>query len=140
MHGDSGLWVMLVMGAAVWVFSILGAVRQLRAQRGTRVVGVLVRCFRERAAKGNGYWKGTVRFQAPEGGAYLVSMYLSWSGTPGVQVMVCYPPGRPKEAREAGGWVGWVSPLMGFVVGTFFVVAAVLILSGTVPTSPVPPR
>lgn len=140
MHGDDGLWFTLVMGIGVWAVSVVSAVRQVRAQRGTRVVGTLLRCLREHPNKGGARWKGIVRFQAPEGGVHRTELYLSRPGAPGGEVIVCYPPGQPQRAREAGGWAGWQFPVMGLVVGTFFVAAAVLILSGTVPTSPVPPR
>ncbi|MFF3110863.1 DUF3592 domain-containing protein [Kitasatospora sp. NPDC057904] len=140
MHGDGGLWFLLVMGVGVWGFSLTSAVRQVRAQRGTRVVGMLLQCFRERTNKGGPRWKGVVRFQAPEGGVHRQEVYLSRPGGPGSEVIVCYPPGRPQQAREAGGRLGWQFPIMGLLVGTCFVAAALLILSGTLHTSPVPPR
>ncbi|MEV7026374.1 DUF3592 domain-containing protein [Kitasatospora sp. NPDC093558] len=140
MHGDGGLWVALVVGVGVWVLSLRSAVQQVRAQRGTVVVGTLLRCFRERTNRGGPRWKGVVRFQAPEGGVHRMEVYLSRPGAPGGEVIVCYPPGHPQQAREAGGRLGWQFPIMGLLVGTSFVAAALLILSGVVPTSPVPPR
>ncbi|MEU8510949.1 DUF3592 domain-containing protein [Kitasatospora sp. NPDC048722] len=140
MHGDGGLRFAVVMGVGVWGFSLLSAVRQVRAQRGTRVVGTLLRCFRVRTSRGGPRWKGVVRFRAPEGGVHRVEVYLSWPGAPGGEVIVCYPPGCPQLVREAGGRLGRQFPVMGFLVGAFFVAGALLILSGAVPTSPVPPR
>jgi len=141
MNGNGALWVALVAGIGVVLVALRSTVEQIRSLRGTRVQARLVSCFRERAGRGQAHWKGAVQFSDPdEGLGHHVSVYLSGPRTPGQVLQVCYPPGRPARARVAKGTIGWQGPLGGLLVGSLFVAGALLILTGAVHTSPVPPH
>ncbi|MFJ8622401.1 DUF3592 domain-containing protein [Kitasatospora sp. NPDC093550] len=141
MTGNGGLWLLMVAGLGVLVVAARSTVRHVRARGGTRVLGRVLSCSREPAGRGRSAWRGTVRFPDPEGGnGREARVFLARRCSPGSEVLLCYPPDRPDLVRVFDGVVNWKTPILGCLVGTVFVLVPLLIMTGAIPTSPVPPR
>ncbi|GAB7186618.1 hypothetical protein ATKI12_6449 [Kitasatospora sp. Ki12] len=141
MAGNGGLWLMMIAGVGVLVAAARSTVGHVRARKGTKVLGRVLGCSREPAGRGRSAWRGAVRFHDPEGGDWReAQVYLARPCPPGSEVVLCYPPDRPDRVRVFAGMVNWKTPVLGSLVGTVFILVPLLIMTGVIPTSPVPPR